>query len=278
MTGFVRGFSSLAGPLLGGIAVASLGYGVVFAINALSFIISGVFECLLKIPAIENKKEGQTGIMADVIEGLKYIFNYQKLVIILIMVAVIHFFVGTIEVFMPVISNQMTGSGPKNLGYIQAFFGLGTILMALVFSFYKINGKEVGYLFGSIFVFGCACLMIAYLSFSGMKHVGVYLMLFLIMGAFIIMAATCFRTILQKDTANEMAGRVFGAAGTIGDISIPIAMLVYGFLLKIINWNTMLAATGVALMVLSAALYRSYRRISMVESPEPGMAHDVLKV
>lgn len=58
------------------------------------------------------------------------------------------------------------------------------------------------------------------------------------------LAATCFRTILQKNVENEMAGRVFGAAGTIGDISIPIAMLAYGFLLRFITCNWLLATTS----------------------------------
>jgi len=278
MTGFVRGFSSLVGPLLGGIAVASLGYAAVFVLNALSFIISGVFECFLKIPALKTKRVERTGIMADVIEGLKYIFQYQKLVIILIMVAVIHFFVGSIEVFMPVISNQLMGSSAKNLGYIQAFFGLGTLLMALIFSLYKINGKEAGFLFGSIFAFGSVCLVIAYLSFSGMNHVVIYLGPFLLLGSFIILAATCFRTILQKDVANEMAGRVFGASGTIGDISIPIAMLAYGFLLKFVNCGTLLAATGVSLMMLSGLFYRSYRRIGIPEKGRLMTDPDISKV
>jgi hypothetical protein len=92
-----------------------------------------------------------------------------------------------------------------------------------------------------------------------------YLGPFLLLGSFIILAATCFRTILQKDVANEMAGRVFGAAGTIGDISIPIAMLAYGFLLKLISCSLLLAVTGVFLMLLSGIFYLRYRRIKVPE-------------
>ena len=75
-----------------------------------------------------------------------------------------------------------------------------------------------------------------------------------------------------------MAGRVFGAAGTIGDISIPIAMLVYGFLLKIVNCGTLLAATGVSLMILSGLFYLSYCRIGVTEKRRLKTVPDVLKV
>ena len=265
MTSFVRGFSSMIGPALGGIAVATLGYTAVFAFNAASFIISAGFECFLAIPGHHNQKVARAGIMGNAIEGLKYIFQYKALIIILIMVAIIHFFVGSIEVLMPVISSPLAGSGAQNLGYIQTFFGFGTVIMALMISFYNINGKEVGFLFGGIGAFGSLCLVIAYLPTAGINNVAFYLGPFLLLGSFIILAATCFRTILQKDVTNEMAGRIFGAAGTIGDISIPIAMLAYGFLLKLINCSWLLAATGVLLMLLSGIFYRSYRHIDVSE-------------
>ena len=268
MTSFVRGFSSMIGPVLGGIAVAALGYTTVFAFNTFSFIISAVFECFLKIPGHQNKQIEHAGIIRNAIDGLRYIFQIKKLIIILIMVAIIHFFVGSIEVLMPVFSNQLAGSGAKNLGYIQTFFGLGTVIAALIISFYNINGKEVSLLFGGVFAFGWVCLLIAYLSISGIKAVMLYLGPFLLLGSFIILAATCFRTILQKNVENEMAGRVFGAAGTIGDISIPIAMLTYGFLLKLFACSWLLAATGFFLILLSALFYCSYRQIDA-----PGQRH-----
>ena len=93
----------------------------------------------------------------------------------------------------------------------------------------------------------------------------IYLGPFLLLGSFIILAATCFRTLLQKTVENEMAGRVFGAAGTIGDISIPIAMLTYGFLLRLVSCSWLMATTGVFLMLLSGLFYRSYRHIDVPE-------------
>lgn len=271
MSGFVRGFSSMIGPILGGIAIAAVGYTAVFAFNTFSFLISALFECFLEIPEHQNKQIEHAGIMRNAIDGLRYIFRIRKLIIILIMVAIIHFFVGSIEVLMPVFSSQLAGSGAKNLGYIQTFFGLGTVLAALIISFYNINCKEVSLLFGGVFAFGSVCLLIAYLSISGIKAVMLYLGPFLLLGSFIIVAATCFRTILQKNVENEMAGRVFGAVGTIGDISIPIAMLIYGFLLKLFACSWLLAVSGFILILLSSLFYRSYRRIDA-----PGQRHLVI--
>lgn len=146
---------------------------------------------------------------------------------------------------------------------IQTFFGLGTVLTALIISFYNINGREVSLLFGGVLAFGSVCLAIAYLSLSKINSVMIYLGPFLLLGSFIILAATCFRTLLQKNVENEIAGRVFGAAGTIGDISIPIAMLTYGFLLRLVSCSWLMATTGVVLILLSGLFYCSYRRIDV---------------
>jgi MFS family permease len=275
MTGFVRGFSSLAGPALGGLAVATLGYTAVFVFNAASFIVSAVFECFLEIPGHRSKEVKRAGILDNTIEGLKYIFHSKTLPVILAMVAIIHFFVGSIEVIMPVLSNQLAGIPAKNLGYMQTFFGLGTVLMALTISFYNIDGREIGFLFGSVGAFGSVCLVIAYTGSAGIPLVACYLGPFILLGSFIILAATCFRTILQKNVANEMAGRVFGAAGTIGDISIPIAMLAYGFLLKLISCNLLLAVTGGGLMLLSGIFYRLYRHLNLPETAKLAVDPDI---
>lgn len=43
------------------------------------------------------------------------------------MVGVIHFFVGSIEVIIPVLAVGLKGRGVQNMGFIQACFGLGTV-------------------------------------------------------------------------------------------------------------------------------------------------------
>jgi hypothetical protein len=55
--------------------------------------------------------------------GYQYILSKRVLVILLFMIMVIHFFVGAMEVFMPVIAGEISTDGPKTLGFFQAAFG-----------------------------------------------------------------------------------------------------------------------------------------------------------
>ena len=108
----------------------------------------------------------------------------RALMLILLMVGVIHFFVGSIEVIIPVMAKSLGGNGAQNLGYLQALFGSGIVLMALIISFRNIDGKEEKFLFGGVFFIGLVLISISLLSAAGIMHVLPYLPLFLLLGMF----------------------------------------------------------------------------------------------
>lgn len=261
-TQFISGFSSIAGPVLGGMAVAGFGYTFIFVFNALSFIISGFFEMFLKLPKIVRKDKKETTIKQDIIQGYKYILFDKRLIIIIAMVAVIHFFVGSIEVIIPVFAVSLKGNGAQNLGYIQTSFGLGAVFMAFVISIISINRKEVKLLFTAIFAVGLTFLGIAGFSMAGFNVVAPFLFIFLFIGSLIILAGTSFKSILQKKVNNEMAGRVFSVVSSVGNGSIPLAMLIYGILLSHFSFNNLLMVTGFILLPLSIYCYRIYKGVN----------------
>ena len=59
----------------------------------------------------------------------------------------------------------------------------------------------------------------------------------------------------------EMAGRVFGIVSSVGNISIPIATLVYGILLTHVPLAKLLIYTGSVLPPLSLFFYWYFRKI-----------------
>jgi DHA3 family macrolide efflux protein-like MFS transporter len=260
-TRFIAGFSSIIGPALGGISIAAFGYGFVFIFNAVSFLISAVFECFLKIPPLKQKDEEQKNIAQSLMAGYQYVGSERRLLVIMFMVAVIHFFVGSIEVTLPVLADQMKGSSAKNLGYFQTAFGMGAVIMALVISIYSIHKKEVQMLFGSVGVVGVLYLFAGGFNLLGNGSVFPFLLILLLISAAIILAGTSFQSILQKMVNIEMAGRVFGIVSSVGNISIPIATLVYGILLTHVSLAKLLIYTGSVLPPLSLFFYWYFRKI-----------------
>ncbi|RLC03897.1 MAG: hypothetical protein DRH34_04955 [Deltaproteobacteria bacterium] len=258
---FINGFSFIAGAFSGGIFISRFGYLWVFVVNSVSFILSAGFECFIHIPRMpkNNHKEDQQGLLEDMKQGYHYIFSKSTLVVLLFMVMIIHFFVGSIEVFMPVIANTISEDGARNLGFFQAAFGAGTIMMAVVLSIRSISGKEKLTLFGSVFLIGLLYVSASFFQGNETSLRILFLAMIFLFGCCIMCAGISFKTLLQKRIDNQFAGRVFAVAGSIGNASIPCAMITYGFLLEKYDFLRLLMISGLVLMLLSIISFVLYQ-------------------
>ena len=257
-TQFVSGMAMIVGPALGGLTVAWAGYLPVFVINACSYLFSAAFESIIRIPAIKRTSSDRVRITDDIIEGCRYVYHRKSLTVILVMVGVIHFFVGSIEVVIPVLATDLNGRGAENIGYIQTFFGLGMVITAFILGMRSIAGKEVRYLFGGVFVIGSLLMIMGGFHISGIRVIVPFLFLFLAIGGAIIFAGTSFRTILQKDVDEMMMGRVFGFVSSVGNISIPLATLIFGLAMEYLSLNLILVINGFILLPTSILAYYKY--------------------
>jgi DHA3 family macrolide efflux protein-like MFS transporter len=256
---FISGFSTIIGPASGGIFIASFGYTPVFAVNAASFFISAIFELFLKLPDGHQKGIVKTKFTQELVQGYKYIFKKRSLIILLFMVGVIHFFVGYIEMFIPVLALSFKENGPRALGFFHTSFGFGTILITFILSVKTLFLKESKVLFASVFSIGILFILVAASEMVLAGSVFSYLPLFVLLGCSIILAGVSFKTLLQKSVDNEYAGRVFSIAGSIGNSSIPLAMIIFGFLLEIISVQNLLYLCGLVLLPLSLISYKLYK-------------------
>jgi hypothetical protein len=78
-------------------------------------------------------------------------------------------------------------------------------------------------------------------------------------GCCIICAGISFKTLLQKKVDNNFAGRVFAVVGSVGNSSIPGAMIVYGFLMKKYEFQDLLMISGLVLVPLSIISFFLYK-------------------
>jgi MFS transporter, DHA3 family, macrolide efflux protein len=256
---FINGFSTIIGPAVGGVFIAGFGYTAIFAVNAFSFFLSAIFELFLKLPSNSRIGETKAKFTKELIEGYRYIFRKQSLMVLLFMVGVIHFFVGYIEVFIPVIAMSFKENGPQALGIFHASFGFGTILITFVLSIKAISWDEGKVLFASVFLIGIILLLMTLPETFLIGSVFVYLPLFVLLGCSIILAGVSFKTLLQKSVDNKFAGRVFAIAGSIGNSSIPLAMIVFGYLLEFFSLHNLLYLCGLVLLPLSIIAYKLYK-------------------
>jgi DHA3 family macrolide efflux protein-like MFS transporter len=156
---FLSGAANIAGPVLGGLAVSYLGYAFVFAFNALSFLLSAACEAAMRVRPPAARESGAHA-KATLSAGYSHIFRQRRVVALLGVVAVVHFFVGSIQVVMPVLANTLAGDGARNLGYIETAFGLGAV-----------DNAMAGRVFGIVGSVGNFTLPLSVLVFGGLLNV-----------------------------------------------------------------------------------------------------------
>ena len=259
---FVTGFSTIAGAFLGGVFISFFGYIWVFVVNAASFLISGLMESFIRLEPLPADKRGGLGInrmLGDLKSGYTYMISSSALMVLLFMVMIIHFFVGSIEVFMPVIAAGIAGDGAKILGLFQASLGAGCIMTALVLSRVDISGKERFTLFGGVSVIGGLYMAGSLINTGQTVAATLFCGMIFFFGASIILAGVSFKTLLQKKIDNRFAGRVFALAGTVGNGAVPGAMIIYGMLLEKVDVTALLLVSGLILMVMSGLAMKLYR-------------------
>lgn len=258
---FINGFSTIFGAFFAGICISQIGYVAIFFINAASFLFSALFECFIRIPKTEaSKPKENTALLTEILDGYRYILSKSRLLILLVLVMLIHFFVGANEIFMPLVAEASFTDGARALGFFQSAFGAGVVFVSAFLSFSKISGHEKNMLFLSVSLVGILYILLTVFGDSGVNQTILFVTAFFIFGGCIIAAYVSFKTLIQKSIENEFSGRVFALAGTIGNGSIPLAMIIYGILFDKFEIHIILITTGILLTSLSIISYLFYNR------------------
>lgn len=227
--GAVQNLAFALGPVVAGVLVSATGeFTLVFTVNALSFFLSAVSIALLGPVRRRRKPEGSSqegdedeGLMADVFNGLRYLWAEPRLRISTIATAVANLSVGFLESTLLLTADQVIlATEDWEKGVLFAVLGLGAAFGAYVAPGFirwlglgrtMIAGLFILGLGFAIFVsmrFGPVLLIYVFVAFIGVQLFNVPLV-----------------TIRQTFTPEVMLGRVLTASRAIGWAPTPIGAL-----------------------------------------------------
>jgi MFS family permease len=247
----VNGIALIVGPVLGGICAAYLGYGIVFLFNAASFLIASFTSFLISYHPASAEVKTREKLLTNVKGGFQYVFKKRDILSIVFIVAVLHFFVGSVQVVMPVFAMTLIGNGAQNLGNLEAFYGAGIILTGLLLSIVNINGRERYFMIGGMSFVGVVYTLYGLLCSADRTNILPYFVIFFLMSAAVVVISTSYRAILQKNIENDMAGRVFGIISSVGNFTYPIAILMVGLVLERFKFEQVLIFCGLMILLFS---------------------------
>jgi MFS family permease len=256
------GAADILGPALGGLAVAWLGYPFAFLFDAASFLICAALNAGLRLPRSPEERILKAPLPA-LASTYRFLGENRRLMAILGVVALVHCFTGSISVITPVVASSLQGGGAQALGYLETSLGAGAVVCALLMRRAPLNGREQRFMFAGIGCLGAAMAAMGGLALTGVHALAPYLMLFPALSASVITIATCYTVIVQKAVTGGVAAGVFSVMGSVGNLSLPLSTLLFGFLLERAAWGGVALGCGAAVLTsltLLPALYASAGR------------------
>ncbi|MBN1504991.1 MAG: MFS transporter [Candidatus Eisenbacteria bacterium] len=238
----------LIGPSVAGILIATMGEGICFLVNALSYIPVIFALRAIKVPP-RRRPHGQTHVLRDLKDGVSYAFGFTPIKYIILLLALISLVGMPYQVLMPVFARDVLHGGPHTLGFLVGASGVGAIIGA----FYMAARKSVRGL-GSMIPVMSGLFGVGLIAFSLSPNVWLSYFFVAVAGFGMIVHMASSNTVMQTVVDDGKRGRVmsFYTMSFMG--MAPLGSLAAGSLAGTIGAPYTLAMGG-ALAVVGALLF-----------------------
>ena len=192
----------LLGPSIAGILIATVGEGLCFLINALSYlaVIAALLAMRLPQPKTEavNKK-----VLQGLKDGLVYAFGFVPIKSIILLLALVSLMGMPYQLLMPIFARDILQGGPHTLGFLMGASGLGALIGAIYLAARKsVRGLE------NIIALAAGIFGVGLMAFSMSRTVWLSLLLVLLAGFGMMVQMASSNTMLQTLVDDDKRGRV----------------------------------------------------------------------
>ncbi len=228
----------MAGPLLGGVVYQAVGLVGTYLVG---FVLSALAAFLIaKLSADPSAPPARTSsLLADIIEGLRYIRSNRVVMAVLVITVLMNFFAFPFLGMIPVIGKDVLHLEPSLIGVLAAADGCGALFGAIVVTVFA---QSMYY--RRIFVIGSTIVLVAVFVFSLSGVFGLSVSVLLIGGLGLAGFGTMQSTLIFVETPASIRGRVLGIL-TMCIGTMPLGMLSVGYLADWIG-----AARAISVMTL----------------------------
>jgi MFS family permease len=171
-------FGALIGPAIAAILIDFFNVKVTFLIDALSFFLYGII--LLKLPKIasvkNNPRQDRKTIIKESLEGLRYLLENKKSLLVILGVGVSYFTMGALATLELAFSVKVLGLNENAYGYLIAATAIGAII-----TLFFIEKIHVKYSF-RVFLIGVAVFGVAIILYGLQTHLLAVIPILFLMG------------------------------------------------------------------------------------------------
>ena len=241
----------LIGPSIAGILIATVGEGMVFLLNAVSYIaVIGCFVAM-KIKPFERPTKSSP-MLRELKQGFAYVSGFPPMRSILLLLGLISLMGVPFQILMPVFAKDILQGGPSVLGFLMGCSGAGAFLGAIYLAARRtVHGLET-FIAVATGIFG-----IGLIAFSLSSFLWLSLLLMVITGFGMIAQMASCNTMLQSLTEDDKRGRVMSFYTIAYRGMYPVGSLFAGFLASRIGAPATLFIGGLCVLAGGAWYTRS---------------------
>ena len=121
----------LVGPAIAGLLVASVGEGICFVLNALSYLAVILALAAMRIPPAANPSQARRPILHELQEGFLYAYRFSPIRSILLLLALVSLMGMPYSVLAPVFAKETLHGGAHTFGFLMTGAGSGALVGTL---------------------------------------------------------------------------------------------------------------------------------------------------
>jgi MFS family permease len=255
LTGFVG--PTIAGILIGGYSQSTVGVGLAFGLDAVSFAVSAtclwLIRSLSKPQPTEKSSQGKN-IWTSIWTGIQYLWADKIMRLMFLILAAVNFLlIGPLLVGIPVLADQRLPEGAVAFGLLMSAYSGGNLIgYLLAGSLPRPSGSTMNVIVIALLAgFGT---VIGSLGFIASTWIDFGLMLLLGLGNGYI--AIILFTWMQTRTPKEMLGRVMSILIFSNTGLVPVSQAISGVVSK---WDLNLLFASAGALVLLVTLWAGFQ-------------------
>ena len=183
-------------------------------------------------------------------EGIDFIFKYKKIVFGLAFVLVVNFILGIVNIGLPFVEIKILNLSSKNYALNDSILAIGLLLGSLISSKIK-SQKTLNIARNSISLISLVTFVLGLLlTLELTKNIWSIILAgyFLIIGISITICNILLSSWSILNIPQEFQGRVFSILNTLTQVSLPLSMLLFGYLFEIISVYAVFVGAGIFLL------------------------------
>ena len=266
----LQGLLTIAAPPLGALLMALIPIQSILSIDVITAIlaITPLFFVFVPQPELTGGNVPVTPrvVLKDVAAGLRYVFNWRGMLVIILMATAINFLYNPAFTFLPLLVTRHFNGGAAQLGWLESAYGIGVVAGGLLLGAWggfrrKIVTSLVGLISSAVGI-----LLIGLASPSGYS---LALTGMLVLGLTNPLINGPIFALLQTKVEPQMQGRVFTTVMSLAIIASPLSLAIAAPVAEWLGLQSWYIIGGIVTFALTTIAFFN-RDVMSIDDQQPG--------